>query len=165
MAFQTDYILERENGQKMTFPEEMIDQADEKFNVGPTKLRTPSAGPMANIGNDFEGVAKRIVISGLFTRQKSSIVTGGNNPPTIKDPMHMKYWIESIANGNQFPVKWQSYLSEYTLESAGGTTTIEGEDIPGGFVKTEGYIDGLGFKEKDNPDRVQFSFTIWVAGS
>lgn len=159
--------LERPNGQIFTFPEEFIEQDDEKYDVGPSKLRTPASGPMANIGNDFQGVSKRIVVSGTFYRvepNKPSVITG-SGAPTIRDPILMKYWLESLADGTQTPVKWSSYLSEYSLQSGGGTTTIDGKSIPGQFTKTEGYIDGLGFGEKDNPDRISFNFTIWVADS
>lgn len=158
-------LIINDRSHTFTFEPKHIDSVSEKYDVGPNKTRTPAAGPMANIGNDFNGISKRVVINGELIDTEETVLTG-NNAPVITDKLMMKYYLESLADGIQTPFTFESYLSEYSLESSGGTTTIYGKEIPGTWVPTEGYIDGLSFdtQEAEN-QKIMFDMTIWVAGA
>lgn len=149
-----------------TFVQPMVEKVTPTITNDPTETVQPSSGPMSNIANDYNGVQKSIVVTGKLLDQSSSVVTASSGTqPDIKTAEMMKIWLEGLMNGNQRAMGFQSNYEQYSLQSAAGTTTINGVAMPGTWVPTKVYIKSFSVDDdQPNIESIPFILTLWVAG-
>jgi hypothetical protein len=166
-------ITHPQTGHVFTFPQGMVFNVGDSFEVSPSQMKMPVSGPMANISNDFEGVGETITISGeLFDLETLGIksttpsVVTGNNAPVIDKAEQMLYWLKSLCSGNQRAFEFTSPTCKKALLTSGGPgTEIAGALIPGNWVTPKGVIVAHNLDSQvGNIDAIPFSITIWVCG-
>ena len=152
------------DGETFSFPASFVSGEDMVIGTGVSRTVMPVAGPMSNIGNNFEGNEKTITINGVLydTVDEDVSVVSNKNIKTIK---LMKYYLEACKMANS-ALEYESEYNGLSLVSASGTTTIDGVAIPGQWIPTKGYVVGFtADKPQEDIEGMPFTLNLWVAGS
>lgn len=153
------------NSHTFTFPEGMVKNVHSALASEIMENNMPGSGPALNIGIDFNGVTKVITISGELNDADTSVVTG-TSAPTITTVKLIKLYLESFLSGQQQAIPLTSNYETWALESPGGTTTIDGQAIPGTWVLAKIYMTAIDFDDNSGePNIVPYSISLWVAGA
>ena len=112
-------------------------------------------GPLGGYIYDYEGVTKQIAISGRLTVASSTRVSGYS----VTAILTQKQWLESVANGIQGAIEFDSnYESQSVLSSSSPTAPFLGS-----FSTTYCKIASLEFNEEEaNPDMLPFTMVLEV---
>lgn len=152
-------------GVTFTFPDGTINDITTNIDCGIEETKMPGAGPMQNYAIDYEGTSKTITISGILIDTPSSVLSSGD----LRDKKLMKYWLESLADGNQFAMDFKSNLEEYSVSHTGSTMMPDNESgqqvtIPATFTSTKVYVRSIQFRDVVVGNYIEFTISFFVAG-
>ncbi len=149
--------IEDKNGNTFTFNDGDVDRISESITSEIDHSPMPMGGSMQAYAYDFNGVTKRITVSGVLTAATSSRVNNGFNIKTIKE---QKQYLESLMCGNQTAM---TFSSEYADES---TDTESSTNLPyiTTFENTTVFIEKMDFNhEAETPLALPFEISMIVA--
>lgn len=160
----TTYII---NGSEtFTFEAGMIEKVSSTIDIPIDENTYAQVGPLGNQGVDVNGCVKTITVSGRLVDATSTV----SDTQDIRDKKVMKFWLESLGDGNQVArVFYSNYENSSVLGQGTDTITddISGQSItvPANFSTTKVYVKQIRFDEEEgNPEEIPFTLTLWVAG-
>lgn len=143
------------NGITFTFNEGDVDSVKSSIIAKPDPTEISATGPMGAILYDFDGVLKRIVLTGFLTLAASTRTSTG----TVTTILAQKQWLESLANGSQNPI---TFTSTYETQSV---SEVSGAASPNqaAFVSTKCMMESFEPNEKSgDPLRLPFIMVLVV---
>ena len=142
-----------------TFLNGMITTLKESVNSEIDHMAMPMSGPAGAFAYDFNGVVKRITISGKL--RASSVAEGSRtNVGNVFSILQQKQWLESLQFGNQTACQFASnYASQSGLDSSSAASPYQIS-----FTNTMVYVEKFDCtKEEANPDLMPFEMSFIVA--
>jgi len=124
----------------------------------PTQQEISASGPMSAYLYDYDGVLKKISVSGILTNADSTRVAGSY----INTIYEQKQWLESLLNGDQDLIEFESTYDSQTVLSKSSPTN----PYQAGFTSTYCMIESMEFNEVDGePNHLRFNITLIVGSS
>ena len=115
-----------------------------------------STGPMGSYLYDYDGSSKTITVSGALTTASTTRISGY----TITTITQQKNWLESLINGGQVPITFES-----TYELLSVTDNTGSAPYNGGFAYTKCMVQSMNFTEESGrPNKLPFTIVLLVGG-
>jgi len=144
------------NGNTFTFNDGDVERVSESITSEIDHSPMPMGGSMQAYGYDFNGVTKRITISGVLTAATTTRISGYD----IKTIKEQKQYLESLMCGNQTAM---TFSSEYADESSNMESSTNLPYITT-FTDTKVFIEKMDFNhEAETPLALPFEISMIVA--
>ena len=143
-------------GITFTFNEGDVSSVKSTIEPKPDPTEISATGPMGAQLYDFDGVLKKITLTGVLTLAATTRTSSG----TVTSILSQKQWLESLENGSQTAI---TFTSTFDTQSVSG---ISGAVSPnqGAFIATLCMVEGFTVEEKSgDPGRLPFTMILVVS--
>jgi hypothetical protein len=124
--------------------------------IGTQIENTPiKGGPMFAYNYDNDGTSKQITVKGILTAAATTRTSSG----TVTTILSQKQWLESLANGDQTEIEFDS---EYESQSVFSKTSAI-SPFQAAFTSTKVVVDGMDFESvSGKPNELAFTIVLRV---
>lgn len=142
-------------GITFTFQDSDVNKVVSSISTGIENTEITQSGPMGSYNYDFEGVKKTITLNGQLTEADTSRTSSG----TVTTILLQKQWLESLANGEQGNIEFDStYESQSVLNAQSASSPLLAS-----FTSTKVMVDSINFTENQGEvEQLQFQIVLLV---
>lgn len=142
-------------GITFTFQDSDVNKVVSSISTGIENTEITQSGPMGSYNYDFEGVKKTITLNGQLTEADTSRTSSG----TVTTILLQKQWLESLANGEQGNIEFDStYESQSVLNAQSASFPLLAS-----FTSTKVMVDSINFTENQGEvEQLQFQIVLLV---
>ena len=147
--------------QTFTFADGEVNSVSSRTTATPDADPMPMSSPGQALIFDFNGALKTITVTGILFETTVSRVSGG----TVQTIAQQKRWLETLLDGSQLSVQFNSNYEKYTFAGDGSNVGHVDSFVAGTGTQTKVVVTDITFEEREgSPNDMPFTMRM-VAGS